>query len=660
MSGRSKVAGLEAGTGELVRLTGTSAPTGSSDLFALTLEHCPAAVAVLDCSMRYVATSRRWISDFGLESRLPIVGLSHYDVLPDPPPHWIEVHKRCLAGAIERSAGDRFLGPDGRAHWVRWEVRPWHNAGEIGGIVIFAETITEQKRVEQELQRRDESLRLAIAASNLGIWHWNIATGELTWSDLIFSMFGVPQGTAVTYEQFVSTLHAEDRERVTTLIQAAVDGKTDYDTEYRCVWPDGSIHWISAKGRGAYDAQGRPVRMEGVVLDITPRKRLEEELRQAQKMEAIGQLAGGVAHDFNNLLTVILGQVARLEVVPGLPPRARDSIHDINYAAERAASLTAQLLAFGRRQVMNARDLVLDDVAASVTSMLQRMLGEHIVLDFEPSRPAGRVHADPNMLTQVLFNLAINARDAMPRGGRLVIRTSLESCPERTGLEAPGVAQAVRGEFMCLAVSDTGGGIPDHVLPHIFEPFFTTKEVGQGTGLGLATVYGIVKQHGGWIAVESHESAGTTFKIYLPRVSGAAVPEDIRAPALTATGRGELILLVEDEEAVRKVVQLTLEQDGYRLLPVANGREALDVWRAHQGEIDLLLSDCVMPSGISGGELAARLQAEKPGLKTVLCSGYGAANLGEALTSLSHTAFLQKPYRVDQLLSVVRQALDEG
>lgn len=384
------------------------------------------------------------------------------------------------------------------------------------------------------------------------------------------------------------------------------------------------------------------------VGDITERKELEDQMRQAQKMEAIGQLAGGVAHDFNNLLTAITGHLSMLRGNPAVTPEIAEALEEIGMAANRAAALTSQLLAFGRRQVISASPLDLNEVVARVTKMLRRILGENIAVLVETSPEALVVQGDAGMMDQVLLNLAVNARDAMPAGGTLRIGTAARAQRKADGTSA---------RFVRLSVSDTGTGISPEVRPRIFEPFFTTKEVGKGTGLGLATVFGIVQQHQGTIDVESEPGRGTTFHIDLPRISASlATPAAQMPPA--PRGRGETILLVEDEPAVQEVGTITLRRHGYQVLAAASGPEALELWSRHKGEIALLFTDLIMPGGISGLQLARRLLQEKPELRVLYTSGYSTEFAGRDLKVQDGINYLAKPYELDRLFRLVRTALD--
>jgi PAS domain S-box-containing protein len=384
----------------------------------------------------------------------------------------------------------------------------------------------------------------------------------------------------------------------------------------------------------------------------------EQQLRQAQKMEAVGQLAGGVAHDFNNLLAVIRGHADLLLMDSAqLSPNTNAGLKEIVVASERAANLTRQLLIFSRKQRMQSRPMVLNDVIAELTRMLKRIIGEDIDLQCHYSAQLPHVQADAGMIEQALVNLTVNARDAMPRGGQLLITTE-SVCLDAS--QARKLPEARAGEFVCLTVSDTGTGIVPEHLSRIFEPFFTTKEPGKGTGLGLATVHGIVKQHQGWIEVSSQPGNGATFRIFLPVIPAPAKsPEALQAePAFS--GGTETILLVEDDYAVRLVTRRVLEAQGYKVCEASSGPEALELWASHGEEIALLLSDVVMPEGMTGRELVEQLHARKPSLKVILMSGYSAETAGQKADASTHpnTLFLKKPCPSRVLLETVRRSLD--
>jgi two-component system, cell cycle sensor histidine kinase and response regulator CckA len=390
--------------------------------------------------------------------------------------------------------------------------------------------------------------------------------------------------------------------------------------------------------------------------DITDRLFLEEQLRQAQKLDAIGRLAGGVAHDFNNLLTVIHGNSSLLLADDSARPEMVEAAREIREAAARAANLTRQLLTFSRRQPIKTETVDLNDVVSGVGRMLQRLIGEDIVLHTSLLPGGAPVKADAGMLEQVLLNLAVNARDAMPRGGE--VRIGLDSVSfDPAG--ASRSAGARPGSFIRLTVRDNGSGIdPDH-LSHIFEPFFTTKEIGKGTGLGLATVHGIVAQHQGWIAVESQPGSGATFIIHLPRLEQAEASRVHEPETVAMPGGSETILVVEDEPAVRTLAVRILSTRGYRVLAAPSGAAALEMWPEHSAVVDLLLTDLVMPGGVSGPQLAERLRAEKPELTVIYMSGYAGDTAGRGLDLREGVNFLQKPFSPSQLVQAVRQSLDQ-
>ena len=391
--------------------------------------------------------------------------------------------------------------------------------------------------------------------------------------------------------------------------------------------------------------------------EIAERVQAEGNLRQSQKMEAIGQLAGGVAHDFNNMLTVIRGYAQCLLGDQTLEHKARGPLQQIDGAAERAANLTRQLLAFSRKQVLQPELLNLPEVIGLITKMLHRILGEDIALQIQNAPEGSGVVADRAMLEQVLLNLVVNARDAMPRGGALLIQTTDVEFPSEPGIDHP---RARVGKFVCMSVADSGCGISPEILPRIFEPFFTTKEVGKGTGLGLATVYGIVKQHEGWIEVESAVGQGTTFKLFFPASATPVKPKAPSGGVTHITGGNESIFLVEDEPALRKLTRTVLQRYGYRVITAISGAEALKVWPEHAADIDLLLTDLVMPGGVSGHDLARRLLAEKTGLKVIYSSGYSLEMADRDAVLQEGDHFLPKPYTPEKLATMVRGCLDGG
>lgn len=391
--------------------------------------------------------------------------------------------------------------------------------------------------------------------------------------------------------------------------------------------------------------------------DTTERLNLEAQLRQSQKMESIGQLAAGVAHDFNNILTVIQGHSSSLLAKGNLPKEISEPLQAVYFASERAAGLTRQLLMFSRKNTMQPRQLDLREVVGNMNKMLSRLLGETVTLQFNPPEQLPSVQADAGMMEQVVMNLAVNARDAMPNGGTLTIgldEVTVEAAAAKKNSEARA------GKFVRLRVTDNGCGMDAMTLAHIFEPFFTTKEIGKGTGLGLATVYGIVKQHDGWIDASSELNKGATFDVFLP-ADESSIPEKEEVDNQQAIVGGiETILLVEDEQVLREMACDILQSYGYKILEASSGREALGIWKEAGGQIDLLLTDLVMPEGISGVNLAERLLDDRPDLKIVFTSGYSAGEINPELLARSQAHFLQKPYTQAQLAKIVRNCLDKN
>jgi len=393
------------------------------------------------------------------------------------------------------------------------------------------------------------------------------------------------------------------------------------------------------------------------VEDITERLKLEGQLRQSQKMESVGQLAAGVAHDFNNMLTIIQGHSGALLAKPTLPHDMLDPLQAVYFAAERAAGLTRQLLMFSRKNVIQSKLLDLREIIGNMTKMLEDLLGETIKLEFFPPSELPLVEGDTGMIEQIIMNLSVNARDAMPDGGKLAI-----------GIETVVIdndyvkshADARAGQFVRLRVTDTGIGMDSATLPRIFEPFFTTKGVGKGTGLGLATAYGIIKQHEGWIEVNSEPNKGATFDVYFPaREKAPAPPKKEVVSPVSAPGGTETILIVEDEPVLREMACNILKNCGYRIFESSSGKEALNQWRQRANKIDLLLTDIVMPEGISGVNLAEQLLVNHPRLKIIFTSGYAANEVSLELLAKTKARYLQKPYTHAELVKIVRDCLDK-
>ncbi|HEX2100559.1 MAG TPA: PAS domain-containing protein, partial [Candidatus Synoicihabitans sp.] len=512
----------------------------------------------------------------------------------------------------------------------------------------------DRKRAEAALHESEERFRQMTEAIREVFWLADPISNHLLYiSPAYESVWGRSRAELYADPQaWMDALHPDDRHALAA-DRATITEEFDYDREYRIIRGDGELRWIHARAFPVRNAGGEVYRVAGVAEDVTERKELEAQFRQSQKLEAIGQLSGGIAHDFNNVLTVILGSVYLVRTGDKLPPAVSEALDEIVQAGTRAANLTRQLLMFSRRQVLEPRVLDLNAVVAGLGKMLRRILREDVVLDVVTPPEPVPIRADQGMMEQVLLNLAVNSRDAMPRGGRLELATKAVTIDPGAGTRP---AQMRLGRFACLTVVDTGVGIPPEILPRIFEPYFTTKYVGKGTGLGLATVFGIVDQHGGWINVQSEVGRGTRFDLYFP-LEANSVEATTPAPSAShdpSAAQGT-ILLVEDEDAVRRVARLTLVRAGYRVLEAANAREAMEIWRQQRDQIDILLTDLVMPEGISGRELAEQLVPEKPRLGVIYMSGYSPEIAGRGLVLNEGVNFLPKPYEPERLTEVVRE-----
>jgi two-component system cell cycle sensor histidine kinase/response regulator CckA len=628
----------------------------SEERFKMLFEYAPEAYFLMDLQGNFLDVNRGAEAVVGY-GREDIIG-RNYQALPLLEP----LQNSVVTALLDQAVEGEMLGPmelnlhrqDGGD--VIIEAKGLTLQKEGGGLLLgIARDITVRKRAEEALRESERRFRLMAETIQDVFW---ITTPSLerviyvspayeqVWGRNCQDLYQNPRS-------LMESVHPEDRDRAMSAFVAAREQGSPSDHEYRIIKPDGAVRWIHDRGFPVRDGQGRVILFTGVARDVTEHKALEAQLLKAQKMEAVGRLAGGVAHDFNNLLMAITGygELMRSKVLRDDPLYGH--LENILQAGDRAAALTQQLLTFSRQKIVHPEVIDLNRVVLDLEPMLRRLIGEDLDLEVVTDRRLGAVKADPGQMGQVIMNLAVNSRDAMPQGGRLTLKTAPVNfsvgCHNRFGLTPPG-------DYVMLVVQDTGVGMNEATQTHIFEPFFTTKELGKGTGLGLSTVYGIVKQSGGYLDLESSPGAGSTFIIYLPRLDEIVEPPKAKIP-ITASFRGEeTILLVEDEDMLRGLLTKFLRLYGYTVLEARHGGEALLTCERYPGPIHLMVTDVVMPQ-MSGRELADRLTPLRPEMQVLYMSGYTEDALVQHGVADLSVAFLQKPFRPVELARRVHAVL---
>jgi PAS domain S-box-containing protein len=796
----------------------------SNELLQYIIEHTNSAVAVHDRDLRYKYVSKRYLKDYGIQGQ-DIIGRHHYDVFPDLPEKWREVHRKALAGEVSRSERDPYERADGTVEWTRWECRPWYEAnGSINGIIVYTEVITERVKAEETLRESEHRHRILFEEALNPILlidkdgHYIDANkaalqfmecdredfmGKSIWE---FTPPGIPERQKREHSPFLENrmletdylIHGRVKTLLLNVVSLELGGRTvlcgigqditerkqaeaslirqqrsiklssrianvfltspqsevyadvldvllktlesrfgyfGYIDEAgdlvspsltrevwdqcqvpeksivfpRSVWgglwgrsliekktlvsnenlriPEGHValqnaiatpilhhgnligQFVLANKPGGYDKDDRDL-LESAAAQTAPilfaiqeearqktaYEKMEDQLRQAQKMETVGRLAGGVAHDFNNMLGVILGHAELALLQADENHDLHDDLKEIQKAAERSADITKQLLAFARKQIISPRQLNLNDTVESMLNMLRRLIGEDIDLVWKPAAHLWPVKMDPSQIDQILANLCVNARDAISGVGKLTIETGIKTFDEEYCNEHLGF---IPGDFVMLAVSDNGCGMDKNTLANLFEPFFTTKEVGKGTGLGLATVYGIVRQNNGFINVYSEPDQGSTFRIYLSRF----FDDDSVAKAIprkkTVAGGTETILLVEDEPSILRMTRMMLEKKGYSVLYATTPEEAMEKAKNHPGNIDLLMTDVVMPE-MNGRNLAGKITELYPGIGILFMSGYTSNVIAHQGILDDGVAFIQKPFSMADMAEKIREVLDSA
>lgn len=543
---------------------------------------------------------------------------------------------------------------EGRLLWLDARVTPLRDSsGRPSGRLSIATDITARRQAEQARRDAEARLETATNAAGIGIWDWEIASGEIVWSPQHAHLWDIPlKDFRGTYAEFEARIHPDDRAALTAAVTAALTNRTEFQHEYRLVRPDGGIRWISGRGRGTYGPDGQPVRMTGIVADISERKQLEDQFIRAQRMENLGLLAAGIAHDLNNILTPIM-MIAPLFRTRLTSETDQRLLATMEQSVQRGAGLVKQVLSFARGSGATLATMQVKHIAREISAMVRETFPHNIRHEADIGTDLHPVLANPSQLHQVILNLCVNARDAMPEGGTLTLRVANCSLDDDA---AAAIREGRPGEFVLIEVADTGTGIPPEIVERIWDPFFTTKGEGKGTGLGLSTVRGIVSRHRGFIGLESAAGRGTTFRVYLPVDAAAAPPPNPasrppHAPAMRA-GHAETVLFVEDEADIRTFVQATLIQAGYRLLLAPDATSAQALFATHVAEIGLVITDHDLPD-MPGPRLVAALRGLRPDLPALICSGTS----NRERVNLLDTEFLLKPFESSQLLAAIQRLL---
>lgn len=591
-----------------------------------------------------------------------LLGLTDYDVFPEELADvYYRLEKQVFAGQSVAHEIQETLTKVGQKGWVDNRKYPIKDdTGQIIGLFGIARDIAERKRMEDALREREEMMRSSQSVAHICSYSTNLNTNEIEKSSWVcspefYKIFGIDESYPHTIAGWANCIHPDYREEVFDYHESVVKERKPFTLNYKIIrFNDGAERWVHGTGKLEFDDQGNPFRMHGAIQDITERKKMEEQLRHSQKIEAVGQLAGSIAHDFNNMLGVILGhtEMALEKIDPS--ESLFTGLRAVQQAAERSAALTRQLLAFARKQTIAPKVIDLNETVTGMLKMLHRLIGENIDLLWKPGGNHHPVKVDPSQIDQILANLCVNARDAIAGVGKITIETNVITFDEAYCAEHVGFRP---GEYILLAVSDDGCGMDRETLDHIFEPFFTTKEQGKGTGLGLASVYGAVKQNNGFINVYSEPSQGTTVRIYLPRYTAKSAKVSEEAPDYPAEPGNETILLVEDELEILKMTTMMLGRLGYTVVAASTPGEAIRLAHENSDRIDLLMTDVVMPE-MNGRDLAGNLLNRYPGLKCLFMSGYTANVIAHHGVLDEGVHFIQKPFSKKELGVKLREALE--
>lgn len=566
--------------------------------------------------------------------------------------------ERCVAGEMLPLHETQIICKSGLHRFVEINIWPLRKKGTPVGIQGIARDVTERRKAQEAALKNEQRFRELADLLPQSVFECDLQGRFLFLNRGSYELFGYSTSDDTADLTVFQMLRPDEVTRAKESLAVLMSGKGTTGNEYVARKKDGSFFPVLVFS-APIQHKGTVIGIRGILIDLSERRNLELQLRKSQRMESVGHLAAGIAHDFNNILTIVHGHASLLISHHDIPPVCMESATQIMTATRKGTDLIRHLLAFSRKQVMQPKPLDINEIVNGLSHMLPSLLGEHITLQMRCSPRLPLVKVDAAMMEQVLMNLAVNSRDAMPKGGVLTIKTSVCVRDENSSYSC---AEARNGRFVVLTVTDNGCGMDKEILGRLFEPFFSTKEASKGTGLGLATVFGIVKQHEGWIEVSSTLQKGTEFSIYLPICNGSERPQRLHDVPQEGTesiqGGSERILIVEDEPSVRQMICSILKPCGYEIHEAANGRDALEMPHVNQSQIDLLITDMVMPGGISGRELAIRMRTHHADLKVIYISGFSMELLGVSPGWLKNDIFLSKPFSPRSLIKTVRQSLD--
>jgi len=640
------------GACSMSRVTPETSSVPEWDLF---FDLCPDLIGVADQDWKLKRLNSAWEKVLGLS----VAELEERSALDLFHPEDLEGVSGLLRSGVKSSTPFTFVvrckSADGKWKWISWSAVPVEDQAQL---YCYGREISERVELHRALEESEERFKAFMEENPAVAWMKDQEGRYAYVNKTAQQTYSISEEEAIGRTDYqIFPREVADALRANDL--KVLESNSSLETVEHLPGPDGKVRsWMiwkfPFKNRQGMSFVG------GIAFNITERLEAEQTLRQMQKLDSIGRLAAGVAHDFNNIITVQQGYLAKLLSDPEMSPKSKEFLKHIATCGERASALTTQLLTFSRKQVMQTHRLNLNDIVEKMAAMLRRVLGEQVLLGVECEPDLPPIEADTAMMEQILLNLAINARDAMPAGGTLTVSTKVVQIGESEQRRKP---ESREGSFVCLAVQDTGCGIKSEDLERLYEPFFTTKEIGKGTGLGLPTVLGIIKQHGGWIEVESQVNHGTTFRVFLPIFEGSTVQsEELKSEAIEAGGatfqsKGEVILLVEDEPLLLGVIKGVLLDLGYEVLSASSGQQAVEIWESQRDRIQVLLTDMAMP-GMTGRELAEKLRQDNPGLKVILSSGYSEEIAGKDVEFGRSVSFLAKPYKPEMLARVLRECLD--